>query len=77
MWYSVEEVRLMPRVKTKTATQSKNEYAKRNYDSIRLQVKKGRKEAIRSFSAKNGESLQGYINRLIEEDMKKAGHPLE
>ena len=64
----------MPRVKTKTATQSKNEYAKRNYDSIRLQVKKGRKEA---FSAKNGESLQGYINRLIEEDMKKAGHPLE
>lgn len=77
MWYSVEEVRLMPRVKTKTATQSKNEYAKRNYDSIRLQVKKGRKEAIRSISAKNGESLQGYINRLIEEDMKKAGHPLE
>lgn len=61
----------MPRLKTKTATQSKNEYAKKAYDDIRLQVKKGQKEIIREHAESQGMSLQGYINSLIEKDMKK------
>lgn len=67
----------MPRPKTKTTAEIKNDYAKKAYDDVRLQVKKGRKEIIREFAASNGETLQGYINRLIEEDMKKSGRSLE
>ena len=67
----------MPRPKTKTTAEIKNDYARKTYDDVRLQVKKGRKEIIREFAASNGETLQGYINRLIEEDMKKSGRSLE
>ena len=67
----------MPRPKTKTTAEIKNDYAKKAYDDVRLQVKKGRKEIIREFAASNGETLQGYINRLIEEDMKRSGNQLE
>lgn len=61
----------MPRIRTKTATQAKNDYAKKAYDDIRLQVKKGQKEIIRSRAKSLGMSLQGYINNLIERDMER------
>jgi len=59
----------MARPKTKTRTQSVNEYKKRNYDDIRLQVKKGAKEAIRIHAEKQGTTIQGYIKKLISADM--------
>ena len=40
----------MPRPKTKTTAEIKNDYAKKAYDDVRLQVKKGRKEIIRELS---------------------------
>lgn len=61
----------MARPKTKTATQSKNDYAKKAYDDIRLQVKKGQKEIIRAYAEAHGMSLQGYINNLIQKDMER------
>ncbi|MBR1593140.1 MAG: antitoxin [Ruminococcus sp.] len=62
----------MPRPKTKTNAQIKNDYAKKAYDDIRLQVKKGRKEQIKAYAEAQGMSLNGYINRLIEADMQRA-----
>lgn len=61
----------MARPKTKTNAQIKNDYAKKTYDDIRLQVKKGQKDIIRAYAEAQGLSLNGYINKLIEEDMKK------
>ncbi len=61
----------MPRVKTKTNAQIKNDYAKKTYDDIRLQVKKGQKDVIRKHAESRGMSLNGYINALIEADMKQ------
>lgn len=61
----------MPRVKTKTNAQIKNDYAKKTYDDVRLQVKKGQKEIIRQYAESKGMSLNGYINNLIEADMKQ------
>lgn len=63
----------MARPKTKTNAQIKNDYAKKAYDDVRLQVKKGQKEIIRAFAEAQGMSLNGYINKLIEADMKKSG----
>lgn len=44
-------------------------YNKKAYDSTLIRVKKGQLEKIQAFAQANGESLNGYINRLISEDM--------
>ena len=41
---------------------------KKTYDAVRLQVPKGRKALIEALAASKGESVIGYINRLIRED---------
>ena len=61
----------MPRTKTKTNAQVKNDYAKKKYDDIRLQVKKGQKAIIQEHATKRGESLQGFINRAIDETVQR------
>lgn len=61
----------MARPKTKTTAQSKNEYAKRAYDDVRLQVKKGKKEIIRAHAEARGESVNGFINRAIDQTMEQ------
>ena len=50
---------------------------KERYDHIHLVTPRGRKEKVQAFAAGKGESLNSYINRLIEDDMKKAGYSLE
>lgn len=55
----------------KTSTASKNKYNAKAYDRIALQVKKGQREVIRAHAEAQGLSLNGYINKLIEQDMKQ------
>lgn len=56
----------------KTSTATKNKWNSQNYDQLRVVVKKGQKEQIQAFAQANGESLNGYINRLIAADMGAA-----
>ena len=42
-----------------------------NLDRISIAVPKGQKEAIKTHAESMGESVNGYINRLITEDMAK------
>ena len=59
----------MARPKTKTNSQIKNDYAKKAYEDVRLQVKRGQKELLREFAISNGhKSLQGYIKDLLKKD---------
>ena len=53
----------------KTSNYSKDKYNAKAYDDIRLRVPKGQKEEIQAFAEANGESLNGFINRLIVEAM--------
>ena len=55
----------------KPSTESKNKYNAKAYDRIALQVKKGQREIIRKHAEAQGLSLNGYINKLIEQDMKQ------
>lgn len=48
-----------------------NDYILRTYDRINLTVAKGDKEKIKAHAESKGESVNGYINRLIREDMEK------
>lgn len=57
---------------SKTSAEVKNRYNAKAYDRINLVVKKGDKEQIATHAAQSGESLNGYINRLIKEDMHKS-----
>ncbi|MBQ2395632.1 MAG: hypothetical protein II304_01150 [Bacteroidales bacterium] len=42
-------------------------YNAKAYDRIELKVKKGEKDRIKAHAVNNGESLNGFVNRAIEE----------
>ena len=55
----------------KASAASKNAWNARNYDRINLIVKKGQKQVIQEHAEQNGESVNGFINRAIEETMQR------
>lgn len=55
----------------KTSAAVKNRYAAKAYDRINLIVKKGQKDIIQAHAQTNGESVNGFINRAIEETMER------
>ena len=52
-------------------TRAKNKYNAKAYDRIALQVKKGRKDIVKAHADKQGESLNGFINRAIDETIER------
>ena len=42
------------------------------FDEMRFRVPKGKKEGIPAYAAAHGESINAFINRLIDEEMAKA-----
>lgn len=53
----------------KASTRAQNRYIAKAYDRINLTVPKGRQETIKAHAEKNGKSVNGYINSLIQADM--------
>lgn len=56
----------------KAQTRASNKYNAKAYDRIALQVRKGQKEQIANYAESKGLSLNGYINKLIADDMGAA-----
>lgn len=52
-------------------TEYKNKWQSENCERISLVVKKGRKDEIKAHAEKNGESLNGFVNRAIDETMER------
>ena len=49
-----------------------NEYVREKYDRLNINVPKGKKELIKAHWKKKGyESLNSYINHLIDQDMEQ------
>ncbi|MEQ2492326.1 hypothetical protein [Ruminococcoides intestinale] len=48
-------------------------YMKNNYDELKVRVSKGRKDIIKAHAEKNGESVNGFVNRAIDETMQRDG----
>lgn len=48
-----------------------NKFNANAYDRINLTVPKGKKDEIKAHAEALGESVNAYIWRLIQEDMKK------
>lgn len=54
----------------KASTRAKNKYNAANYDNLRIVVPKGKKEKIKAFAESKNESLNGFVNRAIDEAME-------
>lgn len=54
----------------KTSWQVKQKYNDKAYDRVYISVPKGDKEKIKAYAESIGKSVNGYINDLIEKDMK-------
>ena len=52
-------------------TRAKNKYNAKAYDRVALQVKKGRKDIIKQHAEQHGESLNGFINKAIDEKIER------
>ena len=61
----------MAESKGNSQTRAKNKYNAKAYDRIALQVKKGRKDVIKAHAESKGESINGFVNRAIDETMKR------
>lgn len=55
----------------KASTKAQNKYIAKKYDRIALVVEKGKKDVIKDHADMMGESINGFINRAIEEAMAK------
>lgn len=56
----------------KTSNESKAKYNAKAYDRINIAVPKGRKEEIQVIAKQRGQSINAYINTIIEEALAKA-----
>ena len=55
--------------KTKTSSAVKQRYNEKAYDRLAITVPKGQKEAIQEHADKQGQSINGLVNRLLQADM--------
>ena len=58
---------------TKAHQKASNKYNAKAYDRLAILVKKGDRDKIKAHAEAQGLSLNGYINKLIAEDMNKQG----
>lgn len=61
----------MAEIKGNSQTRAKNKYNAKTYDDLRIVVKKGRKDVIKAHAESRGESLNGFVNRAIDETMQR------
>lgn len=57
--------------KTDKLIKYNNQFNKENYDRISLMIAKGKKEQIQAYAKQNGESVNGFINRLIDTEIER------
>jgi len=59
-----------PRI-SKAQQKAVHKYVKNNYDRLELAVPKGKKDKIKAHAEQQGESVNGFIGRAIEEAMER------
>lgn len=52
-----------------------DDYVKTKYEDLRVRVPKGKKATIQEFAISKGESINGFINRVIDEAMELNAEP--
>lgn len=55
----------------RTSSKVKDRYNAKVYDEIKIRVPKGKKEIIKTHADGRGESVNGFINRAIDETTER------
>lgn len=71
IWYSLREVIYMAYKDKAAKTAYQNKFIAEAYDRINLTLPKGRKEEIKAHAESRGESVNGFINRAIENQIER------
>ena len=58
---------------SKAQQRAVNKYMTANYDRINVTVPKGKKDIIRAAAQAQGESVNGYITRAVDERLEREG----
>lgn len=56
---------------SKAQQRAVNKYIGKNYDRVNLTLQKGRKDEVQTHAESRGESLNGFINRAIDETVER------
>ena len=56
---------------SKAQQASVNKYVKNNYDRINVTMPKGKRDVLKAHAEAQGESVNGFINRAIDETMAR------
>lgn len=56
---------------SKAQQKAVNKYRKNNYDLIQLTMPKGKKAVIKAHAERKNESVNGFINRAIDETIER------
>lgn len=59
---------------SKSQQKAVHKYVKANYDRLELTVPKGRKDEIKAHAEAQGESVNGFINRAIDNQISRDRH---
>ena len=58
---------------TEARRRANEKYNAKTYEEIKVRVHKGQKDIIKAHAEKNGESVNGFVNRAIDETMQREG----
>lgn len=56
---------------SKTSSAVKDRYNAKAYDEIKVRVGKGQKQLLQDHAESRGESLNGFVNRAIQETLSR------
>ena len=56
---------------SKAQQKAVSKYEKENYDKVLVRMEKGKKGEIKQHATRTGESVNGFINRAIDETMER------
>lgn len=58
---------------SKAQQKAVNKYIKENYDVFQIRMPKGKKGIIKAHAESRGESVNSFINRAVDETIKRDG----
>lgn len=58
---------------TEARRRANEKYNAKTYEEIKVRVHKGQKDIIKAHAEKNGESVNGFVTRAIDETMQRDG----
>ncbi|MDR0325022.1 MAG: hypothetical protein LBI19_02865 [Oscillospiraceae bacterium] len=56
---------------SKASTRAKNKYRDKTYDRMEIVIPKGRKAELQAHAASRDESLNGFVNRAIDNQVER------